>query len=143
MKTFSLEIAAERKSIPVLHRFIEESARELAIGADDVYDLKLALEEAVTNTISHGSSRKEGTIRIELSKVENTVVIHLWDEAKVFDPSAPSPTAFSGPLSERPAGGMGLSFLRASVDEISHEEREGGGNHLTLRKVLSRPSLPE
>ena len=136
MKTFRLQIKADLKSIPTVHRFIESVARDLAIGAEDVYDLRLAVEEAITNTINHGYSGQAGAIRMELSREDNSGVVKLWDDAKVFDPTAPLPTDFSGPLSERSSGGMGLCFLRESVDEIRHEVTESGGNHLVMKKFL-------
>lgn len=137
MKTFSLQITAELKNIPTVHRFIESGARDLAIGAEDVYDLRLAVEEVITNTITYGHPGRAGTIQIELSREDNAVVVQLWDEAKVFDPTTSPPPDFSRPPSERPVGGMGLYLLRESVDEIRHEAIEGGGNHLTLIKTLS------
>jgi len=139
MKTFSLRITAELKNIPVLHRFIESRARDLAIGVEDVYDLRLALEEVITNTINYGHSGREGTIRIDLARENDTAVIQLWDDGEVFDPTTSPPPDFSKPPSERLVGGIGLYLLRESVDEIRHEARAGGGNHLTLKKTLTRP----
>ena len=136
MKTFRLQIAASLKSIPAVHRFIESSARDLAIGGDALYDLRLAAEEAITNTIKHGYSGQAGTIQVELAREGTTGVIRLWDDAKVFDPTVPVSTDFSRPLLERPSGGMGLCLLRESIDEIRHEVTKSGGNHLIMKKSL-------
>ena len=143
MKTFSLQVVAELKSIPSLHRFIENGARELAIGDQEVFDIRLAVEEAVTNTIIHGYAGQAGKIRIELAREGNVVLIQLWDDAKVFDPSLCDPADFSEPLSQRPAGGRGLCLMKGSVDEIRHEATDSGGNHLILAKHLPGDPSPQ
>ena len=143
MKTHALEIAAELKNIAALHRFVESSARDLSIGDEDLYDLRLAVEEVVTNTINHGYRGQEGRIRVEITSDGDTVTIQLWDGAGEFNPAACTPTIPGIPLSERPAGGRGLCLLRESVDEIRHSPAEGGGNHLTLKKRLAKGSVPQ
>jgi len=143
MKAHSLEIAAELKNIAALHRFIESSARDLSIYDEDVFDLRLAVEEVVTNTINHGYRGRKGGIRIEISRKNNTVTIQLRDRAEDFNPAAFPPTDPEAPLSERPAGGRGLLLLRESVDEIRHASAEGGGNHLTLKKRLTGLSIAQ
>ena len=95
--------------------------------ADDVV---LALSEAATNAVLHGSS---GGQPIQ-------VVVHVnddWVEASVLDhgPQPPSGFPAASDTDELRAGGRGLWLLRQLVDEV-RLERVKLGTRVTLRRAI-------
>ncbi|MCI0521701.1 MAG: ATP-binding protein, partial [Chloroflexi bacterium] len=62
----------------------------------------------------------------------------LRDRAPAFDPRSVPAADTSLPLAARPPGGLGVHFMRQSVDDIRRRARPGGGNELTLIKNFTR-----
>ena len=101
---------------------------------DDVADdIVLALNEAATNAVLHGSS---GDQPIQ-------VVIHVnddWVEASVLDHGPEPPPGFpadadTDQLRGLPGGGRGLWLLRRLVDEV-RLERVNLGTRITMRRAI-------
>ena len=56
-----------------------------------------------------------------------------------FDPSRIPEPNLTGPLEERPAGGLGLYFMRQLMDQVDFEFDAVNGNVLTMRRILNIP----
>jgi serine/threonine-protein kinase RsbW len=98
--------------------------------ADDVV---LALSEAATNAVLHGSSAGQPI----------QVVVHVsddWVEASVLDHGPQPPPGLPADIDtdELRAGGRGLWLLRRLVDEV-RLERVKLGTRVTLRRAI-RPA---
>ena len=90
--------------------------------ADDVYDLKLAVTEAVTNVIRHARVEE---YEVQYRAAEGVVEITVADRGCGFDESD---------LTREPdvRGGFGLTVIRNLVDEVTIERAAGGGTRLTM-----------
>ena len=100
----------------------------------DVYAVRLALEEGITNAIRHGNQldpNKQVTANCRLAA--NRVLIEILDEGHGFDPErVPDPTEPEN--LERP-GGRGLLLMRSYMTRVEYSPR---GNHLVMEKHLTQ-----
>jgi anti-sigma regulatory factor (Ser/Thr protein kinase) len=112
------------------------------VSEEDLDDLLLALNEATTNAVLHGSggSRVEVSVRLAEGWAEMTVVDRgqqrpepAWrgDEADDEADDEDAPTAISG---------RGLWLMSRLVDEVRLEQVKQG-TRVTLRHRLSDPDL--
>ncbi len=102
---------------------------------DFLYELVLAVEEAVTNIILHGYDGQKGVITILISPNDRSVEIILQDDAPPFDPTQVPAPRLDLPLDERPLGGLGVYIIRKHSDEMTYRRTATGLNELTLVKA--------
>ena len=117
--------------------FIDATCRQHP-GLDDacIYDLKLAVDEACTNIITHGYAGMDpGSVILSVELDEDRVQMAITDFGQPFEPSeAPVPDVEAA-LEDRPMGGFGLYFIYQVMDEVAYETTEDG-NCLMLAKRL-------
>ena len=108
-------------------------ARIRALEADVVADLKLALTEACSNSIRHAYDEgRHGNVEVRYELTDNTLSVEIADEGDGFDPS--TMRSASGELDE---GGLGISIIRALVDELDIGPRtDRPGSRLRFIKYL-------
>ena len=140
-KTISSQIcrAAEFESLASFRELIDATCTGRA-GLDEntVYDLKLAVDEACTNIITHGYAGKNpGSILLTMNVSENQIAITITDFGHQFEPvEGLAPDVQAGLEEDRLAGGFGLYFIYQTMDKVQYETTEDG-NRLTLIKRLS------
>ena len=101
-----------------------------------LHDLNLALEEAVTNIISHGySDHREHEILVCIRVESGAVIAELKDDARPFNPLTVPEADATKPLDERTAGGLGIHLMRKLMDGIEYQRLEDG-NLLIMKKKL-------
>ena len=106
--------------------FAEAAAAEFGLDADARYEVKLALSEAVTNAIQHGSTSAEDSIRILISEEPRTLVFEIFDTGR-FVPRVTRRGAM-------PESGRGLEFMRLMMDEVDLHP----GEHGTRLRLVKR-----
>ena len=130
---YTRRIEAELTKLDDIRQFVERSATSLRADKRVISDLKLAVDEAVTNIIFHGYEKSHGTIEISVERVAAALIVCLRDSAPQFDPS--SYISSDLPPSEREApGGFGIRLIKDVMDEVSYRAPASGGNELTLIK---------
>ncbi len=138
----SLRVAADLANLAAIRSFIVTAAESHEAGADEVADLVLAVDEAVTNVIMHGYQGRPGWIQIEVTREAGDVVIRVQDDASPFDPTTVPNPVLTEPLEDRQPGGLGVFLIRQHVDEMQHQLMPEGGNELILRKRLAARGQP-
>jgi anti-sigma regulatory factor (Ser/Thr protein kinase) len=132
----SIAIPAELGRLADVRRFVRAAAENAGSDAERRGDLVQAVDELVTNVIEHGYAGEAGAIEVELERSGDNIVVRIRDAAPAFDPTAlPSPR-LDLPLHERPLGGMGIHLARTLTDGMRHRILPGGGNEVTLEKVV-------
>lgn len=130
--------SAELESLSAFREFIEKECKQhKRIDEHVCYDLKLAVDEACTNIITHGyAGMNPGSIILNLEMEPNKVVVTITDFGHPFEPSeARAPDVEAG-LEDRHMGGFGLFFIYQTMDEIDYETTPDC-NRLTFIKKLS------
>ena len=131
---FDLSIEANLDSLQEVRQFINRAGETLGVNGDTLGDLRLAVDEAVTNVILHGYKSRGGPLDIRMESDGDDVVISIRDQAEPFDPSKAHDPQLDTSLSERPFGGMGLYLIRKMSDEAEFRALPGRGNELRLVK---------
>jgi len=89
---------------------------------EDIFALKLAIEEAIANAVKHGNqgdSSKTVTVRFAITPERSVIIVR--DEGGGFHPDeVPDPT-----LPERLPlpNGRGIMLMRAYMDEVSYRDQ--------------------
>ena len=107
--------------------FAERAAADFGLDGPACYDVKLAMSEAVTNAIKHGSSSPDDPIRIFVLAEGPALVFEVIDTGRFV----PRVSRRGGELSE---SGRGLEFMRILMDEVDLRPGEEG----TLMRFAKR-----
>lgn len=134
---YQITRAAELACLGVLRDFIDTHCRNQP-GVDEktLYDLKLAVDEACTNIITHGyAGMNPGSIILSIELDERKVIMEITDFGHAFEPyEAPKPD-IQAILNDQPMSGFGLYLIYQTMDQVEYETSEDG-NHLRLTKNL-------
>ena len=129
---------------PERRRFVEafeEFARVHRIPAAARQAADLAIEEHLTNVLSHGyEPGVTPRIVIRMETDAHWLRVEVEDNGKPYDPLTTPPVDTSIPLEEKPIGGLGVHLMRQFMDELSYA-REAGKNVLRMGKRISAPAL--
>ena len=132
-----LRIPADVSQLATVRQFVEAACTRQLLPAGIVDPLVLAVDELVVNIIEHGYQGRSGEIEIEVEATRESIIIRLRDQAPLFDPTRLPVPDIALPLEQRPTGGMGVYLARLSVDSLTHQVTEQGGNQLTLVKRIT------
>lgn len=123
--------------LPELDRLREEVEGFLArsgVSGRESFHIQLALDELVTNVINYAYEAQGGhAIDLTLEHAPGHVDMVLEDAGRPFNPLlSPEPDVCAAP-ERRKVGGLGIHFVRRTMDELRYE-RLGGRNILHIRK---------
>jgi serine/threonine-protein kinase RsbW len=112
-------------------------ARELPLGDELLADLKLALTEACGNVVRHAYADGSGDVDVVLRYDDSRILMIVEDSGKGFSvpDELPDPAALVD--SEPIEGGMGMSIIRAIVDELEVQPGDERGTVVTMVKYLT------
>lgn len=110
----------------------------LAVAAEDIDDIRLALSEACTNVIQHSGSDDEYEVRLEIN--DDVCEIRVIDTGGRLDFSTVE-RSMPGPDSP---GGRGIAIINAVVDSVEFvsEPENGTMVHLVKRLGWRRDGRP-
>jgi serine/threonine-protein kinase RsbW len=110
--------------------------RSRGYSEDAVADLKLALTEACSNSVQHAYDDSSGQVHLVFEVHEDRVVVQISDDGAGFDLEAiDCPDCVAVPGVRYGESGMGISIIRAVVDEFDARMRPDGGTLLVLTKL--------
>jgi anti-sigma regulatory factor (Ser/Thr protein kinase) len=131
---YEFSVEARLDSLQDIRQFIDQAGHGLGVSRTALDDLRLVVDEAVTNVVLHGYDGRGGPVSIRVAAQGDAVVVHILDQAKPFDASGSHEPQLHTALSERPYGGMGLYLIRKLTDEAEFRPLPGQGNELRLVK---------
>jgi anti-sigma regulatory factor (Ser/Thr protein kinase) len=118
-------IRADVKLLKEARDFAERAAAEFGFDAHARAEVKLALSEAVTNAIRHGSRSPEDPVRIVVAEESGALVFEVVDTGRFV------PRVVRGRV---PESGRGLEFMRLMMDEVDLRPTRRG----TLLRMVKR-----
>ena len=132
---YQICLAAELESLQVFRGFITECCARYNIPDEIVFDLKLAVDEACTNIITHGYKGMDpGSIILSFRIEPDRILVQITDFGHIFEPvDAPQPDVQAA-LEDRELGGLGLYLIYQTMDNIDYQASEEG-NTLTFTKL--------
>ncbi len=133
---YKVDIPAKAEYVVLGRLALSGVMRDRPFSQDAVADLKLALTEACSNCIRHAYDEADGQIHLCFTITDERIVVEVRDEGSGFtedeDDAETITTSEGVRLTE---GGMGISIIRAIVDEFRLDRCSGGGASLTLTKL--------
>lgn len=119
-----VRLAAELDSLAEVVRYVRATASLACLPERQTNRLRLAVEELVTNVVTHG--RAPEVIELEGGVDPDCTWLRVEDTASPFDPtSVAGPADLDRPLAEREPGGLGLYLARSMVDQMIYEYANG------------------
>lgn len=135
-RSFELTMNADINEIPRVSAALDQLMQVHSFSSEEILDVQLAVEEAVTNVIMHGYDGQAGEISILCKASRGIIEIQIEDTAPPFDPlSVPDPD-FTADIQDRRIGGLGIFLIRRVMDDIMYRNNEGK-NILVLVKRKS------
>ena len=132
--TLKLQFPSDPRFLSLLRGVIANAAEMVGFGDKEVGNLRLVVDEAVTNIIRHSLKNDfNRTIEAELVLNDGGLEVVLRDDGEPpgeedLHPKEPSP--------DRP-GGLGLHLMHACMDEVRFERLPNDRNQLCLVKHLT------
>ncbi len=132
-----LSLDSDITELQRLKAFIDRFCELEGVPEEACYQLQIALEELVLNSIKYGGCKPgKGKIRLTLEREGDEVRAVLSDNGISFNPlEAPMPD-LTGSLRDRPVGGLGIHLVRHLIKSIRYERR-AGRNYLFLTKPVN------
>ena len=103
-------IRADLARLKEARDFAEAAALELGLPSEACYQIKLALSEAVTNAIQHGSRSQEDPVLIVVTEEPGALSFEVLDTGR-FVPRVTR-------RGDMPESGRGMEFMRLMMDEV-------------------------
>ena len=135
-ETLELNVKATIENISQVTGNIEDFLRRKGFTDETVFDVRLAVDEAITNVIQHGYDGKEGLIQIRCEVSIKEIVLVVEDSAKPFNLSSVEEPRLSDSLEKRQIGGLGVYLIKKKMDQVTHEFKNGK-NILTMKKRVA------
>ena len=133
-RSVSLRIPAKAEYITLCRLALTGLGQVRAIGDDTMADLKLALTEAVSNSVRHAYRASGGHVDVTYELGHDRIGIEVIDDGEGFDPDE-APSFEGGELSE---GGLAIAIIRSIADEFEIDSAPGRrGSRLRFAKRLS------
>jgi serine/threonine-protein kinase RsbW len=133
MRTIRLRVPARAEFIALARLALSGIADIVELPDELLADLKLALTEAVSNSVRHAYTEEGGFVSIAYELSGEALAVEVVDDGKGFDPDDPAP--FEG--EELTEGGLGIAIIRTIADEFELDSRLGSrGSRLRFVKRL-------
>lgn len=133
-------IPARLSEVRGLSSMVEAFGDANGLPDPKVFVINLALDELITNTVTHGlEDMAEAEIRIMMRVVAGTLILVMEDNGQPFDPTQETNADVTSSIEERAVGGLGLHLVKSFADRIRYEFVEGR-NRLTMEHDLAKAS---
>jgi serine/threonine-protein kinase RsbW len=137
MRTVRLRVPARAEYIALARLALSGLADIVALPDELLADLKLALTEAVSNSVRHAYADGSGFVSIAYELSRNALAVEVVDDGKGFDPEKP-PVLEGEELTE---GGLGIAIIRTIADDFELNSQPGvRGSRLRFVKRLRQPA---
>lgn len=134
-----LELPAMAEFVSTARMVVASLARHNGFGDEQVEDLKIAVSEAITNSIrGHLDAGTSDPVRIAVAMEGDALTIEVWDRGTGFE-SVDEADLGETPAAGRLEGGLGLVLIRSLVTETTIETRPDGGSALRMTVKREAP----
>jgi serine/threonine-protein kinase RsbW len=137
MRSVRLRVPARAEYVALARLALSGLADIVALSEELVADLKLALTEAVSNSVRHAYAGGAGFVSIGYELTRDALAVEVVDDGMGFDPDRPPPLEGE----ELTEGGLGIAIIRTIADEFELYSEPGvRGSRLRFVKRLRQPA---
>jgi len=134
-RTLEMRIPADARYLSVVRRGVRNLAESMGFAREDVADVELAVSEAVTNSVEHGSAPNgEPAVVVKCRGCDDLLVVEIEDASRAESiPQVREPAVHE----ER---GRGILMMRALMDECEDCRTDQGIRiRMTKQKAHTAP----
>lgn len=129
---YYLHLTNDTRQISELHTWLTRWQQELGITEERLFQINLALEEAVANCMQYAyPDQKDMPIEVTMERHDDELVFVVDDQGVAFDPTKVTAPDITLPAEQRDAGGLGVFLIRQLAKSLSYE-RVANHNRLTM-----------
>lgn len=130
IKKESIKIASEMKNLSKVRQFIDRVTNGSNFSPEQIFDIKVAASEAVSNAIEHGSPNgTKNKVLVETEYNNDFLKLEVSDEG-TFKPRMP----VDDPTFPHHRG-RGVTFMLALMDEVNISEGKTGTTVKLIKRV--------
>jgi len=135
--TYRKIIPASTKNLSEVRNFVAQHALSNGYSRQQISDIRLAVDEAITNIIKHAYNGDENhTIEIDVTFKKDRVCIELFDTGTTFSLKSFKQPDIEEKIKQKKRGGMGVYLIHSLMDDVSYG-REDNSNKMVMCKYRS------
>lgn len=133
----SIAVESRLSAFGALCKRILAELKDHSFNKDDLFAVRLALDEAFANAVAHGNKMDPNKkVKIEYSVDSDKIEISMTDEGDGFEPdSVPDPRYGPGLYD---TSGRGLLLMNSFMDTVRFNER---GNSVYMVRYRKKPDM--
>jgi len=129
----AIEVPLDVNRLSLVRDQVSNLVAPLGFSDGAIFDIKVALGEALANALRHGRPEHGDTrVTLGVDAYTDRLVLTVTDNGRGFDGAASSADDVYAP------GGRGIMFMHALMDRVDFVRAEEGGT--TVKMVKHRPS---
>ena len=119
--TIQEKLPSRLEVVPGFIASVIEKIKHLSFNEEEVFGIRLSLEEAIVNAIRHGNKLNAGlAVEVTVKVQENCLVITVKDQGEGFDfKNTPDPTKTDN--RHKPSG-RGIFLIRKMMDRVRYSD---------------------
>ena len=140
--TLEFSIVNDLRDIAGVGEKIGAFCAEHGLTEEVSFEVHLALDELLTNTIDYGyDDDNEHRIDLLLRLESDTLTVEIADDGSAFDPLQAAEPDMGASIEDRARGGLGIYLVRKMMDSVAYR-RQDGRNVVTLTKRVAPGDAP-
>ena len=120
-KNKKLTVVAESKNLLKVRDFVAKYSAKMGLLPRQVSEVKLAVDEAVSNIIRHAYVGSRGNVEIEIKRLESAVELKVMDKGVEFDWNSVLEPDLYRYVETRRKGGLGIWLKYNLIHELLNE----------------------
>jgi anti-sigma regulatory factor (Ser/Thr protein kinase) len=133
MNSIELKLPSDPKLLKIIRCVIKHLCEDCGYSKEESNAITLAVDEAVANIIKHAyGGQEDQPIILSFRCLKDRLQIKLRDFGRKADPKTIKPRD----LEDVKPGGLGVHFIKSTMDIVIYDNSLDKGNQLTLAKYL-------
>ncbi|GMU42781.1 MAG: ATP-binding protein [Xanthomonadales bacterium] len=124
-QVWNFRIKGGRAEIGAVNDALERAAMAGEVPEAAMRAMQVALDELLTNAITHGSVSLNDPMQVDLIIHKSALRAMISHAGPAFDPTEVAAPDLEGSLQDRQIGGLGIHLVRSMMDEFSYEHADG------------------
>jgi serine/threonine-protein kinase RsbW len=131
----AIRLTSSLDHVGLARDFVAEIAKAVPMNTRQVYDLELAVDEALTNVIEHAyEGRDDAQVELAVTHEGDSFTILITHDGLGFDPASQPDVDLPSYIAERRVGGLGLFLMKKLRDEVEYTPDSDGRRMIRLVK---------